>query len=114
MKHLRRDDYRLFALDALLHYHALCRRYALSWDLNSQVSTCHHYPVCVIKNLVYIINPLLIFNLCNDTRIAPLPSHEFFHTFYILTRTHEGMRYKTNVLLSRYAQELFISFAQSG
>ena len=72
-------------MDKLLLY----SRYLNKRNFNTHISSCNHYTVCYTKNIIYIVNAVLVFDLCN-------------YAYILAAVLVEQLSYLYNILIARY------------
>ena len=85
MTNLRCGDDRLASVVALLYHHFLRQEYLFRGYLHAQIASGHHDAVRGRKNVIEILDALLIFHFRYDLYLPPVFAQHLLGTIYHLT-----------------------------
>ena len=108
VEHLRGHDDGLLRLDALADEHALDERDALNGHLDAEVSTSHHDAIYAVKNLVYVVDALLVLNLGNDLDRAVVSVEDVLNLLDVFCAAHEGVGNEVELVLNGPKDETLV------
>ena len=108
VEHLRGHDDGLLRLDALADEHALDERDALNGHLDAEVTTSHHDAIYAVKNLVYVVDALLVLNLGNDLDRAVVSVEDVLNLLDVFCAAHEGVGNEVELVLNGPKDETLV------
>src|SRR5690606_596464 len=112
MQHLSSYNNRLLSLNTLTNQLSLNQRNLFLTDLDSQVATCYHYAIDVLKNFVDILNTFLIFNLGNNLYRTIVLIKNLLYCLHIVSIANKGVSNEINVFFNTKLNELYITFCK--